>query len=261
MKFMTTKYVLIIGAFLVAGLLFGATAATAGTIPSGPPDEFPGLALMMNSHGHGPPAHVSPTGLEKAKGKFEYKGNGRFGAFDVDWTIEADADPYINVFLELVNITGATKDFTFNPTLDIDPQIIGGILTGGSLSGTLIDMNGDGASLSTMSGASPPPIYMAQIDGVDYEPMNLPTLPLVAGSHGTAGIGPVDFGSPIPSKVEPTMSVLDTIGIAINASVSGHDRAYIVATFVVEPIPEPSSLALLLMGVVASLVYCRRRWR
>jgi len=262
MKTMTPKYALFVGAFIAVGLLMGAAGALADTIPAGgPPTEFPGLAVMMNSHGHGPPAHVNPPGLEIAKDKFQYKGKGRVGAFDVDWTVEADPDPYINVFLELVNTTGTAQDFTFSPVLNIDPQIIGGIITGGSLSGTLIDMNGDGASLSLVSGANPPPIYTAQIDGIDYETMNLPTLPLVAAPHGTAGIGPMEFGTPIPSMVEPTMSVLDTIGIEINASVSGRDRAYVVATFVVEPVPEPSSSVLLIMSVFAAIALCVRRRR
>jgi len=261
MKSFAAKPCMIIGAILVVGLLFGATVADAGFIQpedpgGGPPAEFPGLALKMNSHGHGPPDHVNPPGLKNAAGNYEYKGKGKQGAFDVDWTIEVDPDPFINIWVELENTEATTKDFTFITTLDIAPQLTGGIVTGGSLSGTLIDMTGDGAELSKISGV---PMYMSRIDGSDYYPMDLPSVPVVAAAHGTAGVGPVDFGAPIPSIEEPTMDVLDTIEIEINASVSGYDRAFIVATFVVEPIPEPSTLALLSMGVFGLLLHARRR--
>ena len=81
----------------------------------------------------------------------------------------------------------------------------------------------------------------------------------VGPENGTTAFGPVDFGVPIPSAAGPSPVTTD-IEIDLNARVSGGDTAVIVATFVLDPIPEPASFSMLGLGVVALAAFARR-WR
>ena len=239
--------------FAAAGLLMAQAAAIATPLI---PSELPALGLKINDHGQGPPEWVSPYGIEIARNKFQYRGNRGNARWDIDWDIEADPDPFLNATFTITNHLPTAQNFTLNAVLPISPQITVGTLTGGSFSGTLMD-TGQGATLDAINGASPPPMYMARIDGVDFQALDLPSLPVTAIPFGTAILGPMHFGTPIPSLPGPT-NVLTDIEIETNIRVSGGDIAIVVATFVVEPVPEPGTLAVLALGGLA-LVYRRRR--
>lgn len=239
-----------------------ASVSNAERIPGGPPATLPDLEIFIDlpGQGHGPPAHVSPFGLTIAEGKFRYQGNCTHGPIFVEYDIEVDPDPFLYATFTIVNNLPIEKEVTLSATLPIDPPIVGvGTWTGGSFSGTLIDSGGQsGAELNKFSGGSPPPMYMATIDGVDFYPLDITPLPITAIEYGTTGFGPVEFGTPIPSHPGPA-SVLTSIGIETNVRISGYDTAVLTATFVVNPVPEPSSIALLLMASVGLLIYIRRR--
>ena len=153
----------------------------------------------------------------------------------------------------ITNFDTVANDFTFNVTLPISPQIIGGSLTGGSLSVSLMDLGG-GATFSHISGVSPPPMYMSRIDGNDY--ISLTITPDVTTTSTTVS-GPVEFGTPIPSLVGP--DVPTEIEIELNARVSAGDIATIVALFEVQPIPEPATMSLVVAGAMGVLLRRRRR--
>jgi hypothetical protein len=238
---------------IVLGTLFGATApAGAGVIP-------PGLAIAIDNHGQGPPDFVNPPGLQVVANLFRYEGSHTpaHGRWSIEWLIEADPDPFLNATFTITNLLPTAQDFAVSSTLPISPAIEVGSLTGGSFSGTLLDMGGGGATLESLLGGSPPPMYMAVIDGGDYQalataPQTFTTIP-----YGTAGFGPFDFGTPIPSQLGP--DVLSDIEVDLNVRLSGDDVAVLVATFVVEPVPEPATLAFLGAGAMALLAVRRRR--
>jgi len=75
----------------------------------------------------------------------------------------------------------------------------------------------------------------------------VPTGTLTANGNGT---GAITFGTPVTN---PDGSITDTIyGLSTQDGISG-------ATFTLAPVPEPSTLALGVMGIGAGLLWCRRR--
>jgi len=210
----------------------------------------PGLALTFREHGGGPPAHASPRGLLIAGSKFGYHHSHK-GKVNIDIDIEADADPFVYAVLTCVNMTGTAQSFTTSAIVaPIFPALHKWSLTGGSVSFTLLDMNGDGATLSTVDATTP--LYMSQVDGTNYVP--LMTAPDSWSTNSTDAIGPEEFGTPIPSLPGP--KILNSIGIELSATLSAKDHAYIVARF--EGTPEPGTMVLLTIGGLAVLLRRKR---
>ncbi len=217
----------------------------------------PGFQFSAREHGQGgPPDWGDPPGLHVAEDVWAFSGaiEGPGGKWTVQYDIEVDPDPYISAFFTIDNSGSNTaQDFTLSAVLPIAPSINVASLTGGSLSGSVIDFDGvGGASLDAIPGED---IYMAMIDGVDYQGLNPSPLPIVAGVGQTAPLGEVSFGTPIPSQPGPP--VLNTIGIETNVRLSPNDVAQLVVSFTVTP--EPATLSLLLLG--GSAVVLRRRQR
>jgi len=246
------KVILGLGCVVLATLFGASSPAGADIIP-------PDVTICIDDHGQGPPDFVNPPGLVIAENKFKYEGSHTpgHGRWSLEWEIEADPDPFLHATFTITNLLPSAQDYTLNTTLPITDPITVGSLTGGSFSGTLMDAGGGGATLEPTSGGSPPPMYMAIIDSIDYQA--LPPVPqtFTADPYGTTGFGPFQFGTPIPSQAGP--NVLTDIAIDANVRLSGNDVAVLVATFVVEPVPEPATLAFLGVGTVATLAVRRRR--
>jgi len=238
---------------LVLATLFGATApAGAGIILP------PGLTIAFNDHAGGPPDFINPPGLEIAQNRFRYTGSHtpEHGRWSIEWEIEADPDPFLKATFTITNNLPSAQDFTLSSDMPISLAITVGSLTGGSFSGALLDTGG-GATLESLSGGSPPPMYMAIIDGTDYQALATAPQTFTADPYETNSFDPFTFGAPIPSQAGP--NVLSDIEIELNVRLSGGDEAALVATFVVEPVPEPATLTFLGAGVVTLFAIRRRR--
>lgn len=245
-------------------LLALSSAALAG--PGGPPAELPALGFRINDHAQGgPPPDLMPPGLEIAAGRFQFKGeksqsqapNG--GRWRVEWDIDVSPDPFIFADLIVTNNMPVDQEFTFEIELPISPSLSGGTLIGGSFSGVLKDRNAGSATLSVLDGANPPALYTALIDGNVVQTLfDNPDPITVASPFETVTFGPENFGTPIPSLAGPDEANA-TIGITINVKVSAMDSVNLSGSFVVQPVPEPSTIVLCISAVVGLVAFGRRR--
>lgn len=197
------------------------------------------------------------TGKAAGDEIFSYNGNVTKSNYQFEWKVTANPDPWVSSNYTITNNTLTTNNYSVLITMPISPQILTGSLTGGSVQGGVTDNNGNGATLG-QSGVLP--LYTALIDGAAYQSL-LPPGPtsVTVGSFLSGTLGPGQFGLPIPSQPGP--NVLTSIGIRLDFSLTAGDSATFSSVFVVEPVPEPATMALASCGfaLVFGGAYCRRR--
>jgi hypothetical protein len=176
--------------------------------------------------------------------------------FQIDsLSMTIDADPVVTGTWAVTNtdFLNPTQHFTMVFTLPIAPPIPGPTLSGGSISGTVSDGDGNGATLSAFGGSS---IYTAQIDGSNTatlydDPTSISALPF-----DTAAISEAIFGAPVPNQLGGPALV--SIGIVLDFVLTQFDSATFTSEHEVIPVPEPRTAALLAIGC-ALLAGARRR--
>lgn len=166
--------------------------------------------------------------------------------------IVIDSDPVVTGTLAISNLNSVTQQFTFLFTLPIAPAIPSP-LTGGSYRGTVTDRDGNGATVSTVSGSA---LYTAMIDGLNWQSLYPHSTSVSAGSFLSASIPSTAFGAVpvIPSLPGP--AVTTSIGIKLDFNLTGLDSASFTSNHVVA-VPEPQTLALVGLGL--ALLAGRRR--
>lgn len=165
--------------------------------------------------------------------------------------LHGNVDPVINGALTVTNNTALTQNYTFIFSIPIVPQ--GPLtVTGGSMQLGVTDNTGNGATAG-VNAVNLRPTYYSQIDGADWQPLNV--TPLVAGGFGSNGAN-ASFGNPIPSLLGPP--ALLSIGIRFDFSLTPGDSATASGVFVVEAIPEPASCMLVMAGLAGCLTLRRR---
>lgn len=185
-----------------------------------------------------------------AEGQFENE------AFKLDWDLSGKYDPTINGAFSVTNNLAVPQTFTLSVTVPV-PPIAGGTVIGGSVGGSFTDANGGGATFGSSGGTA---IYTALVDGVPVATLYPSPVALAAGPFLTTNLLAADFGSPIPSAAGPAALTTD-MGIELKFVLSPGDTAALTSVFVVEPVPEPSTIVLALMGLGCGLFVARRRSR
>jgi hypothetical protein len=196
---------------------------------------------------------TNPDGNKTAD---DYSAEGRAqvdGVFILDWDISGQYDPTVNGAFAVTNLLAVPQTFTLNVTVPV-PPIAPSSLMGGSVSGGFTDANGGGVTFDS-SGVTA--IYTALIDGASVATLLPAPVALSAGPFLSGVVGPADFGTPIPSAPGPALTT--DMGIELKFVLSPGDTATLNGVFVVEPVPEPSSVILALLGLACGLFVVRRR--
>ncbi len=185
--------------------------------------------------------------------QFDLDGNMMMpGMWNLTWDMTVDTDPFVNGVFGLTNVSGMTQTFILNVTLPIAPPVTPSSLIGGSVGGSVTDVNGGGG---TVANAGAAPLFDGLIDGVSALPIITAPFSFSAPfPGGTANIPATNVGLPGPTIPGP--AALSTIGINHTFTLTPGDTVSLTSFFQVV-IPEPASLGLLACGSV--LIGLRRR--
>src|SRR5690606_37357877 len=144
--------------------------------------------------------------------------------------------------LGAVTAGAAPTQFIFTSVLETFPVLFPNV-TGGSISGSLTDTNGDGATVSVLPGEA---LYTAFLNGSEYQTLHDTPYSESIGSFGSDFVTPASFGNPIPSLPGPPATSMQ---IEVAFELSPFDQFSFTSNFVVEPprtvVPEPATMTLL----------------
>lgn len=171
-----------------------------------------------------------------------------------DLSASGNIDPFTNLNWAVTNNAAVPLVFSVSVTLPIAPQGPA-TLHGGSTGATLTDANFNGAgSVSTFGGT---PFYQGQIDGVTVLPI-YPALFTHAITFAGQSTGfSANVGLPGPTL--PSGPALLSIGIINTFTLSAGDSLSGNSFFVVVPVPEPSTMAMVALSVMTFSTWRRKR--
>jgi hypothetical protein len=169
--------------------------------------------------------------------------------FTVSWGLLVNPDPFIVGNLVVTNTSAFTQTFFLDVAMPIGAPLAA-TLIGGSVTGTVTDLTGDGATVASLPTGAP--IYRALTDVDGFFNGNLAGSLLAgasasAGSFQSATIGPATFGAPIPSQ--PYGAVTTNIAIRLAFTLTAGDSASFTSLFVVVPAPAGAFAMLGLFGL------------
>lgn len=178
--------------------------------------------------------------------------------WELDWRMETLAPgirgttEFVLANISVFNTTGATQTYWVLQTksgINVGPTVT----SNGSVSATLFDLSGDGATMQNISSGSfsGDPIYRSYIDGVDQQALWTSGYTLNAAPNAS------NIDSDSFTNVPGTEAVDNSISVWLKFEVTPFDSVSLSGYYEVTPAPAPAVLpALGLLGLVA-----RRRRR
>jgi PEP-CTERM motif len=238
--------------FCAAALALGIVALVVAAPASAAVVTPPTVSFSMSrSDGVNPTVHWSTNTLGEGNGpEYSYINNVANANWNFAWNVTVDPDPIITSSLVVTNNTALIQTFTSTVALPISP--IAATLRGGSVGGSVTDVNSNGATLSTVLGSA---LYTAQVNGIGAHTLHPHAYIVTVNPSSTANVTAIDFGSPIPSLLSGPAT--GTIGIQLHFTLTPGDTAVLSSSFVVDPVPEPASLAAI--GLAGAALLLRRR--
>lgn len=197
--------------------------------------------------------------LDEEQGLYRYWGNWSSGddsELEVWWDITARSDPVVSGAFGVTNNLNVAQNYTVIFNLPVFPVLLGPNYSVGSVGITVSDGGTNGATVDHKNNNAAIPIYQARIDGANYQALNIVPLPLVApnGGGGT-NIGSASYG------VQAAPAVLVDMEVEINFRLTAFDSAAVTFNFLVEPVPEASSVLMCGMAGLGMLGYGIKRRR
>ena len=160
------------------------------------------------------------------------------GAAALTSTVCANAVVVNQVF---VNNTNAVQSYTYTQWLPGVTSMQNAVM-GGSVSATLTDLNGNGATLGSQGLSA---VYTALVDSAQVQHLVSGGLWFAVGQFQSGSIVPQTFGSPIPNLPVPDGTPDGQMGIQLKFTLSPGDAVSFASTFIIQPVPGPGALALL----------------
>lgn len=165
------------------------------------------------------------------------------GGMTATWNLLVSTDPFIVGNIIFTNTGAETRDFFLNIVLPVS-MTTSHSYVGGSVTGTVTDLNGNGAILSSIGDMG---LYTAFTDfGTANRAIAgslLSATTIAAGSFQSSSVGPASFGDPIPSLLHGAAA--ENITVQFRFTLTAGDSASFTSIFVAEAIPAPGALALL----------------
>jgi hypothetical protein len=207
---------------------------------------------------------MTSEAADNSDGTFGLAGVGYGTNFNCDWSIVVNPDPQITSSFTLTNISAATQTFIMTVTLPIaaiGPTTVQGGYFGADASAAIpgtryTDTNGDSNVTLATVGANP--FYTALVNFVSSQGLGSFTANANGGANVYGEIAQVAWGTPIPSA--PFGPASGNIQLRWEFSLTAGDTVQTKGFFQVEPVPEPSAMLLVGLGL-AGLVAARKRAR
>lgn len=227
-------------------MLFGAIAALTLSTPASATGTAAG-ASVLNVNGTDVPLDAC-----QATGQATQQvctGSATTETFNLaQYNFAFDPDPNVVLFFAIQNTLATDQTFTLSAVVPVVP-IGPGLIINGSVSGSLTDTAGDGATLADATGA---PLYAAIIDGAPVR--TLLDAPQSFTTTTSATIGPAEF---LPEAFAGAAATF--IALQMQFTLSPGDLASFTAVFNVVPVPEPGTMVLLASGIAGIAAWGRRR--
>ena len=243
-------------ALLVAACAAGAGTARAESVALSGGD--PVLQIGTTDVGNG--AVVS-----NPDGSFTLTGTQSGGApsptWQLDWALTVDYDPFINGSVSITNLSNTSRNFSVLVNLPVTAFTPS--LYGGSITATVVDLNGDHTATvapSTAADASPG-IYQGLIDSSTVLHLFGIALNCTGVSAGCSATSSDQDG--LPGGTIPGPGVASSISTILKFNLSAGDKVTFDTNFTVVPVAEvplPASVWLLLGGLGALGVLTRKRF-
>lgn len=161
----------------------------------------------------------------------------------IEFDLEYKLDPYVLGGLSVTNNAAFDQSFMFTFTAPVSPAIATATNYSGSVSGSYTVDGTAGSVTTTMM----MPLYQARIDGADI--LSLYDAPQIWDEAGPGQSGSIlAEGIPYLSGTGPSVST--DLEIIIRFTLTPGETATLNSNFVVEPVPEPATMALLGLGAV-----------
>jgi len=212
--------------------------------------DAPAFTMMMQVGASAPYSLDGATVTPVQDGdKWKYQIDGTYNqhgyAMNVHFVIEPD--PTITGNVAITNVTASTQNYSFTFNLPV-----GVPFNPSQLNGSVGVTATSDATAGTVASVAPDAVYTALVDGSSVHTLMNNPFSLSAAAFDS-NVATDRFGIPAPIAGG---AVNASIGISLHFSVTPGDQAGITSQFTANPVPEPSSFAVLALGGLALI---RRR--